>query len=93
MTCRQQVVRSRPANHNLHNITGHASLWSQPANQMSAASLFRLLGLVAGSDVNVTSSSSSVTVAEMMRYVLLQATRHYAADGRLRRLTHATRLT
>lgn len=59
-----------------HNSTHNnaRTVWSTPASQLSAASLFRMLGLWrTGNDVNVT--SSSVTVADMMRYVLAQATR------------------
>jgi len=51
-----------------HNVSD-SSAWSMPAAHLSAASLFRMLGLWTGNDVNVTSSSSA-TVADMMRYVL-----------------------
>jgi len=52
-------------------------LWSKPANQLSAASLFHILGLWTGNNVNVT--SSSMTVADMMRYVLARASHHFTA--------------
>ena len=60
-----------------HNITD--TLWSKPASQLSAVSLFRILGLWTGNDVNVT--SSSVTIADMMRYVLRQATRSLSSGA------------
>jgi len=57
-----------------------ASIWSSPANQLSVATLFRALGLSTGSDVNVT-SSSPLTVADMMHYVLRQATQLFSAGS------------
>jgi len=76
----QRIIKKPPAISFLHrNSTNNSTrtLWSKPASQISAASLFRTLGLLTGNDVNVT--SSSVTVADMMRYVLSQATRFYGA--------------
>jgi len=74
---RQQVVRAPAAgSHNPINNVSHA-VWSKPANRISAASLFRTLGLMTGSDANMT--SPSMTVADMMRYVLSQSTRYYGA--------------
>jgi len=77
---RQRIFKHPPAigfprRNSMTNNT--QPLWSKPAGQISAASLFRVLGLLTGNDVNVT--SSSVTVAEMMRYVLSQATHFYGA--------------
>jgi len=69
----QRVINTAPtANLNsTHNNT------NMPVNQHSAASLFRTLGLWSGNDVNVT--SSSVNMADMMRYVIAQVTRHVSA--------------
>jgi len=77
---RQRIINRPPAFSFLRrNSTANNThtLWSKPASQISAASLFRVLGLLTGNDVNMT--SSSVTVADMMRYVLSHATRSYGA--------------
>ena len=76
----QRVIKARPAAGYLrHNSTHIDPLWSKPANQMSAASLFRVLGLWTGNDVNANATSSSITVADMMRHVLAHSTRFYSA--------------
>jgi len=75
----QHVIKTPSVGWTRHNSTPNVTgdMWSSPANQLSAASLFRTLGLWTGNDVNVTSSST--TVADMMQYVLEKVIRLFSA--------------
>jgi len=60
-----------------HNNRDYSASLKVLANQLSPHSLQRFLTLLTGNDANAT--SSSVTTADMMRYVLAQVTRFFRA--------------